>query len=173
MCIVLQILKGSFLFLQKRKRRERDDADAVSLCSFDFKVRKPAKQQSGRFGTTDLSKSTNQDVLFFKLLTEVSLSTKCLKTTKSDYNNIKKEKKMPPLPYLSAKIKAILHKMKSLVYGRNQSLLTVNWRNLILENLSTDKPKGHFSLNRKLSIITVSNYPHFSKGLIKTRCCVN
>lgn len=28
------------LFPQKRKHREKDDSDAVSLCSFDFKVNK-------------------------------------------------------------------------------------------------------------------------------------
>lgn len=66
MCIVLQVLIDPFFFLQKRKRREKDDkddADAVSLCSLDFKVRKPPKQKTfckARNGTTDLSKYTNQ-----------------------------------------------------------------------------------------------------------------
>ncbi|XDV24848.1 hypothetical protein PO909_028888 [Leuciscus waleckii] len=61
---------------QKRKRREKDDADAVSLCSFDFKVRKPANQNwlcKARYSTTDLSKYTNQEVLLFISFPEVSL----------------------------------------------------------------------------------------------------
>lgn len=29
-----------FMSPQKRKRREKDDSDAISLCSFDFKVKK-------------------------------------------------------------------------------------------------------------------------------------
>lgn len=97
--------------MQKRKRREKDDkddVDTVSLCSFDFKVRKLAKQHGfckGRFGTADLSKNTNQEVLLFKLLPEVSPSTKCFKTTSKSHYNIKKEKKSPSLPYLSAKSK--------------------------------------------------------------------
>lgn len=101
--------------MQKRKRREKDDADAVSLCSFDFKVRKLAKQHGfckGRFGTTDLSKNTNQEVLLFKLLPEVSLSSACLKTTKSHDNTTMKDltKKKPPSAIFVSKIKAILSK---------------------------------------------------------------
>ncbi len=97
MCIVLQILKGSFLFLQKRKRRERDDADAVSLCSFDFKVRKPAKQHRADLAQLIYRKAQIKRSCFLNYsLNEVSLSTTCLKTTsKSDYN-IKKEKIPPP-----------------------------------------------------------------------------
>ncbi|TDG96864.1 hypothetical protein EPR50_G00234210 [Perca flavescens] len=33
-------------FSLKRKRREKDDSDAVSLCSFDFKVRPTVCGQS-------------------------------------------------------------------------------------------------------------------------------
>ncbi|XP_073670454.1 neuroepithelial cell-transforming gene 1 protein-like [Paramisgurnus dabryanus] len=46
-------------FTLKRKRREKDDVDAVSLCSFDFKVR---NQNTHRLpeGTTSFLKATIQ-----------------------------------------------------------------------------------------------------------------
>lgn len=85
--------------MQKRKRREKDDKDdAVSLCSFDFKVRKPPKQNpfcKARYGTTDLSKYTNQ-------ITSWSQSVNSMPQT-----NIKKDQKKP---HIVSKIKAILHK---------------------------------------------------------------
>lgn len=38
-CWIIQLTFCLFIFPQKRKRREKDDSDAVSLCSVDFKVK--------------------------------------------------------------------------------------------------------------------------------------
>lgn len=85
---------STFFFAETQAQREGRCGRSQSM-QLRLQGKKTSKTTSGRFGTTDLSKCTNQEVLFFKLLPEVSLSTTCLKTTsKSDYNNVKKEKKM-------------------------------------------------------------------------------
>lgn len=47
---VSQFTSGLFLSPQKRKRREKDDSDAVSLSSFDFKVNAAFTSQESQKG---------------------------------------------------------------------------------------------------------------------------